>query len=100
MKKLLDRLVKKYWKKYDKDIIGAGFSCECENDIKNEIDSFLENILAEKYNFEEYETDSDSYVKFTVKNEILKLISKEISKYTNYDYPTPKRFYQPCGPRD
>lgn len=100
MKKLLDRLVKKYWKKYDKEIIGAGFSWGYENDIKNEIDAFLENILVEKYNFEEYNADSDSYVKFTVRNEILKLIAKEIFKYTSHDYPIPKRFYHPCGPRD
>ena len=99
MKRLLNRLVKKYWKNYEKDVIGAGFSQSSENLIKKEISSFLEG-LKEEYDYEKYTEDSDDYVKFIVRLEILKMLSKEISKYANSDYPTPKRFHHPCGPRD
>ena len=99
MKKLLDKLVKKFWKRYERSIIGAGFSWNDENDIKLEINTFLEDFI-EKYDFKEYEGDTDDYVKFIVRLEILRMIGKEIVKITSHTYPTPKRFFHTCCLRD
>ena len=99
MKKLLDKLVKKHWKQYEKDFIGAGFPDNVEREIRKEIDEFL-SPLAGHYDHDEYQGDTDEYVKFIARLDILEMVSKEIEKHGSSRYPTPKRFQHHIGPRD
>jgi len=99
MKKLIDDLVEKHWREYEKDVISAGFPWSTRIEINNEVNAWVEGIKGE-YDASEYQSDSDEYVKFVARLDILKMIAEDIARYASHDYPTPKRFYQAHGPRD
>ena len=60
----------------------------------------MKNNKLYEYNYDEYQNDTDEYVKFATYNEIMLLLAKEIQREFNQDYNYPKRFQHSCGQRD
>ncbi len=100
MKQFIKKLVNKYWKYYEKDYIGAGISPSYTDNIKKDIQEYLKNNKLYEYNYDEYQNDTDEYVKFSTYNEIMLLLAREIQREFNQDYNYPKRFQHSCGQRD
>ena len=68
--------------------------------IKKDIQEYLKNNKLYEYNYDEYQNDTDEYVKFSTYNEIMLLLAREIQREFNQDYNYPKRFQHSCGQRD
>ena len=100
MKQFIKKLVNKYWKYYEKDYSGAGISPSYTDNIKKDIQEYLKNNKLYEYNYDEYQNDTDEYVKFSTYNEIMLLLAREIQREFNQDYNYPKRFQHSCGQRD
>ena len=99
MNNFINHLIDKYWKNYQSETIGAGFSYSISEDIKKEIDQYIKENLPYQYSYDEYKNDTDEYVKYSAQHEILKLLMKVLeqnNRFQNY----PKRFEHSYGPRD
>lgn len=101
LKDFYKELVEKYWNKYQREIIGAGFDYSTKEDIRRDIDKYLdENDLYSIYNREEYENDTDEYVKYVAFNDIKKYFGEMAAGRCKCNINTPKRFESYCSPRD
>jgi len=101
LKDFYKNLIDKYWQKYQKDIISADFPYSIREEIKSDIKKYLnENELYSTYNRNDYENDSDEYVKYAAYNQIKKMFDEEVGKRWTYNITTPKRFKINCPQRD
>ena len=100
LKRFTSYLVKKYWKNIEKDIIGCGFSYSIAEDIKKDIDKYIDENNLLDFNIDDFKNDTDEYVKYYAYRKIIDLLIKQLEhKYSGY-LETPKRFKQYYGPRD
>lgn len=102
LKEFISNLVDKYWKDIKQDVIGCGFSCSIRDDIKQKINKYLEENNLYTFNIDDFNNDTDEYVKYYAYIEIMKLLSNQIKRveYTSMYPETPKRFEHHYDPRD
>lgn len=104
MKRTIKKLVNKYYKDVEKDIIGCGLNYSSETRLKTEItemmtlvfDAVVGNIPDKNLNPDKYEI---WYKKALVFGEIVKEMEKKYGDYISY-FTTPTNLQSHYGPRD
>ena len=100
LKHFTNYLTKKYWKNIEKETIGCGFSYSITEDIKRDINAYIEENNLLEFNKDDYKNDTDEYVKYYAYMKIIKLISEQLKNKYSKDLNDPKRFEHHYGPRD
>ena len=99
LKSFFNYLLEKYWKLYGEEIIGLGFG-PYKDDIQKEIRQYLDENILYSFNKEDYQNDSDEYVKYIAYQELKNIFGNELLYRVNRNYPNPKRFKKSVPPRD
>ena len=104
MKEFIKKLIDKYSKQIEKDIIGCGLRCSDYEALTKEVEMYVDELFSEIIG-ERPTADSASpeyeewYRKFLVFCEVMEKFGKKYGRKYTY-YPTPKNLQNHYGPRD